>query len=774
MNRLEKEIAVKPEWSAYRKVIQWLRVDKGGVGRFSLLMNKSQFHYKQMLKERDKGIARDFSNLRSGGIQNLVSIILPVFNGEKYIAEAITSIIDQSYTQWELIVVDDGSTDATRGIAEGFAGQDNRIHYHYQENAKLPAALNKGHELSKGEFITWTSDDNVLMPDCLEVLVRELSDRPDVTMLYANFQIIGDDGDVLKNHPYCARDQYPPKSGNVYSTPDASALQTYTFIGGAFLYRRHAYTLLGGYSENRFTCEDYDFFLRMNCQFKVRHTTHLLPIYGYRLHEDSLSAKSDTFDIPQRTIELQVFDDGRWDLLTGPTGWHLEGDGSEKANQCISQWENCIGRSGDHLTKKESDYSEWQIPIACVHFVTSVEALDNVPTEPSGAEARLLIYLGDEDLGSYPVDSWDGCIQVGSPNRIDRHWVAADNFECAWHAGRIVAWTKLCQEKETQLHMPHATTHDVSVVVCTNRNPDLLETVVDSFPVKTSLKTEIILVNNDPGRFDYTSTKSLLLEKGYPDSDVRLVNCYPMGLSFARNAGLRIASGETVMYLDDDVAVDPNLFQSISDTFERNSDVGVVGGTIDLRHPDPAPWWYDESMAAYWSAFKPKQTEFYLCDYWGDFPYGANWSGRKEALTRVGGFRNRYGRGSGFADSGEEIVAALAVQKIGYKIAVEPKAIVLHLVEPDRFQLNQLRRIIVMGYNSALCMSTEQRIQPLLGLKGSAIRVVYRLLLAISPKPIRAGRRIENCFMALSYFRYFCKLLLQSFRRLGKHPVLFD
>jgi glycosyltransferase involved in cell wall biosynthesis len=774
MSRLEKEIAVKPEWSAYRKLLQWLGIDKGGVGRFSVLMNKSQFQFKQMVIDRDKGIPRDPSKLRSGGVQNLVSIILPVFNGEKYLHQAIISILGQNYAHWELVVVDDGSTDGTREIVKELQSRDKRIQYHYQENAKLPAALNKGHELSTGEFITWTSDDNILKPDFLEVLVAEISNRPDVSMFYGNFQIIGEDGDVLIDHAYCAADQYPPGSGNVYSTPDVTALQNYIFIGGAFLYRRVAYLLLGGYSENRFTCEDYDFFLRMNSQFKIRHTMHLDPIYEYRLHGDSLSTQTDAYDIPRRTKELQVFDDGRWDLLSGPTAWHLQGDGSAKTDQCIAKWRKYIQRTGDYLIADDSTFPEWQTPIGSLSFVDSADTIPEFAQGRNGAEAHILIYLGEEDVKNKIHESWDGLLKIGDTNETNKNWIVAKDMYSAWHACRTRAWAKFCEDNEVRSDEETSADYDVSAVVCTNRSPELLEAVVDSFPEKNETKIETILVNNDPGRYDYAPVQSLLIGKGYNATDVQLINCYPMGLSFARNAGLRAARGSVVVYLDDDVAVDANLFTSIDKTFEEHDGLGALGGAIELRHPDPAPWWYDKTMAAYWSAFKPKKSQFYHCDNWMDFPYGANWSGRNDALVRAGGFRNRYGRGSGFADSGEEIVAALSIQKIGYTVGVQPEAKVLHLVEADRFQLNQLKRIIITGYDTALCMSTEQRIQPLLGLKGSILRVGYRLLLVFTPKPIGLGHRIKNAYMSLSYFRYFCKLLSQSVRRLGKHPVLFD
>ena len=85
----------------------------------------------------------------------LVSIIMPAFNSQRYISESIESIIAQTYTNWELIVVDDGSTDRTAEIVSTFTKSDNRIRYIYQENQRQGKARNAGISISKGEWIAF-------------------------------------------------------------------------------------------------------------------------------------------------------------------------------------------------------------------------------------------------------------------------------------------------------------------------------------------------------------------------------------------------------------------------------------------------------------------------------------------------------------------------------------------------------------------------------------------------------------------------------------------
>lgn len=108
-------------------------------------------------------------------MQNFVSIIMPVYNGEKYIAESIQSVLDQTYRSWELIVVDDGSTDKSAEIVQSFSAQDRRIKYIFQENKKLAAARNTGLANSTGEFVAFLDADDLWVEEKLEAQVETIN-----------------------------------------------------------------------------------------------------------------------------------------------------------------------------------------------------------------------------------------------------------------------------------------------------------------------------------------------------------------------------------------------------------------------------------------------------------------------------------------------------------------------------------------------------------------------------------------------------------------------
>src|SRR3989338_3726440 len=118
-----------------------------------------------------------------------ISIVLPTFNGSKYIRQAIEGCLNQTYRHIELIVVDDCSTDNTPEIIRSFA--DPRIKYiRNEKNQRLPRSLNIGFAAATGDYLTWTSDYNQYLPTALEEMLRFLESRPDVDFVYTDMYVL--------------------------------------------------------------------------------------------------------------------------------------------------------------------------------------------------------------------------------------------------------------------------------------------------------------------------------------------------------------------------------------------------------------------------------------------------------------------------------------------------------------------------------------------------------------------------------------------------------
>lgn len=217
-----------------------------------------------------------------------ISIVLPTYNGEKMLERAISSCLNQSFRDFELIIVDDCSTDGTLRVAEEFAAKDSRIIVVSNPvNLKLPASLNVGFEKAKGEFLTWTSDDNWYCPEALKRLYSEIIKRS-ADLVYSDYDVVDTNCTVverkkLKNSEY---------------------LFSYNYIGACFLYRRSVYEKLGGYRTDLFCAEDYEYWLRIwTAGLKMEHIQESL--YFYADNPCSLTATKREL-ILDKTIQLKV------------------------------------------------------------------------------------------------------------------------------------------------------------------------------------------------------------------------------------------------------------------------------------------------------------------------------------------------------------------------------------------------------------------------------------------------------------------------------------
>ncbi len=157
-------------------------------------MNRYRHKFVRFQAQRRSAHSADLSSLSCPATPGLVSIVLPAYNGADYIRVSLESILSQTYRHFELIAIDDGSTDDTSFILDEFASKDPRIRVIHQQNRQLPLTLSRGFRLARGEFLTWTSCDNRMKPDFLAKLVSSLRRHPAWDMVYANQDLIDQAG----------------------------------------------------------------------------------------------------------------------------------------------------------------------------------------------------------------------------------------------------------------------------------------------------------------------------------------------------------------------------------------------------------------------------------------------------------------------------------------------------------------------------------------------------------------------------------------------------
>lgn len=107
----------------------------------------------------------------------MISVIIPLFNNEKYISPCLDSLIDQTYIDWEAIIIDDGSTDNSYLIAKNFSKKDARIKLYHQENKRVGAARNNGIRHANGEYITFMDSDDILEPEAFETAMKVIGEK---------------------------------------------------------------------------------------------------------------------------------------------------------------------------------------------------------------------------------------------------------------------------------------------------------------------------------------------------------------------------------------------------------------------------------------------------------------------------------------------------------------------------------------------------------------------------------------------------------------------
>jgi glycosyltransferase involved in cell wall biosynthesis len=213
-----------------------------------------------------------------------ISVILPTYNQAGYLPSSLESIAAQTCRDFELIVVDDGSTDQTPQVLADFR---QRLPFDVisQKNRGLPAALNAGFARAAGQYLTWTSSDNVMLPPMLERLGETLDDCPDVGMVYSDWDDIDEAGQVIRAVRTLEHDPV--------------VLLRHNYIRASFMYRRECRDAIGDYDPRTKYKEDHDYWLRIARRWPMKRVPELL--YQYRIHPRSLSSAHGEADVERET-----------------------------------------------------------------------------------------------------------------------------------------------------------------------------------------------------------------------------------------------------------------------------------------------------------------------------------------------------------------------------------------------------------------------------------------------------------------------------------------
>ncbi len=209
----------------------------------------------------------------------VVSVLMPVYNGERYLKEAIESILNQTFRDFEFIIIDGGSTDGSPAMLASYQQKNDRIHVYYQENQRLAASLNMGCQLARGKYIARMDADDVSLPERLAKQVNYLEANPDIGVVGTWVQVIAENG----------------KPSSIWRLPTAPFMIRWSLSFGniivhsSVMMRRDVIAQLGFYRMEALQAEDYDLWARASLATRVANMPEVL--IRYRLWEGGATSR---------------------------------------------------------------------------------------------------------------------------------------------------------------------------------------------------------------------------------------------------------------------------------------------------------------------------------------------------------------------------------------------------------------------------------------------------------------------------------------------------
>ncbi len=214
-----------------------------------------------------------------------VSVVIATFNRAQYVKEAIQSVLDQTYQDFEIVLVDDGSTDNTCEVVDKF--DNSKIRYIFQKNSGVCIAYNTGIRNSRGRLIAFLDDDDLWLPRKLELQIKASESSPQAGVIYSDiFNFGNSDPSIPETHFQPLK--WPPPRGKVLDKliercfPQTSTL----------LIKREVFDQIGLFDENLPNCQDYDMLIRIATKFDFEVVT--LPLAKYRIHPTQISKNSES------------------------------------------------------------------------------------------------------------------------------------------------------------------------------------------------------------------------------------------------------------------------------------------------------------------------------------------------------------------------------------------------------------------------------------------------------------------------------------------------
>lgn len=224
-----------------------------------------------------------------------VSVIIPTYNYGTFVIQAVQSVLNQTFSDLEVIVVDDGSTDDT--VERIHSITDPRLHYIYQRNSGLPASRNTGIRSAKGKYIAFLDADDCWMPNKLEIQLPILQEDESIGLVYGSYYVIDTEGKIiaLRRASELPRNALPRLiMGNLVSGSATTSI-----------IRRECVDRVGLFKEDLISCEDWDMWLRIAEVYNFGYVKE--PVAMIRLHDRNMTNRAETMEMAALIVLERFF-----------------------------------------------------------------------------------------------------------------------------------------------------------------------------------------------------------------------------------------------------------------------------------------------------------------------------------------------------------------------------------------------------------------------------------------------------------------------------------
>lgn len=602
-----------------------------------------------------------------------LSIICPVFNGEAVIGDALRSVKEQKFQDWELIVVNDGSEDDTASLLEEEHRLDSRIKiFNLKTNVGVSKARNIGIKESAAPYVCFLdADDAYLGPNSLLDRMKHLC-QPD-------FEYEG----VFCHTEICDKYFYPlglALRGQPILTFEH--ILTHPIHVNSMIIKRELLNNIQ-FEEDQRNGEDWLFLSRLlrqgnRLQFvetdglSYRWLPNSVTHNDFVAHEDALEDVIRTF-----LASDEKCNDPKDEWKNGLDGYGFSKVWHKRRSSVLIYL--LLQEDWSRASSLANELSDYDIDVNMQGFMNIQYPAMRFFKQP--CESALACAFNAFQTN---IKNWQAILSsAGLEVLFENIAVEGASFKQRVCSQDDIGWDLLLEENNPD------NLAGISVIICTHNGQSNLQAVLESVIAQKCIpasKLEVIIVLN--GCSDNSErVASELLSQG--TLEYKIVKEDELGLSFARNRGIQEASFDYIAFIDDDTYLDHNWVAAISRAFyETNSD--IIGGRVSL--------WFRDGEEPRWLHHFHKRLLGHNDHGKGrlynkvEYIFGCNFAVKKSIFDRVDTFGRQFGRVGQSRGAGEEAELAERALEAGFKLHYEPSAHLKHLVTRERLQIEYLSK----------------------------------------------------------------------------------